>query len=492
MDLIHKPALWTVDQVARMIGSAPLGGIAGKAIVGRFSTAAPVTIPGDVYLPMQGPPERKANAVARAVSLGAAAVIVPRTLSFPRETPALYVRDPMAALRRMAVAGRRRFSGQIVAVTGSVGKTTTKDMISHVLAYAGPTHLTHANFNSGFAIVATIASLPPAARYSVMEIAMVTPDSVKVRSAIARPHVGVITSIGHSHGMYQSAGSSILESKMKLFDNLEPGGTAVVPSSSAAYEKMIDMLKRNPRVGRVVSCGEREDDDVRLKQCEQYPTYSALAVEVYGGEIGYVVGQPGPQFVFNSLLAVGTLAATGVPLDTIQSLSNFVPTHRRVERFRVVKDGAPFELIDDAYNAAPDSVRGLLHLLKNRPETSRRVLVLGDMLELGPAEGQLHAELASDVVDSGVDLLITVGPLARLVAEGISGRIATISFPDAGVALSEVPALLKPYDLVAVKGSNATNLGLLVNRLRGGMSLPRQGIGWSIERETPASRREGH
>jgi UDP-N-acetylmuramoyl-tripeptide--D-alanyl-D-alanine ligase len=164
MDLIHKPALWTVDQVARVIGAAPLGGIAGKAIVGRFSTAAPVTIAGDVYLPMQRSLDQKVVGVGRAVALGAAAVIVPEVLSLPPETPALYVRDLMAALRRMAVAGRTRFSGQVIAVTGSVGKTTTKDMISHVLAYGGPTHLTHANFNSGVAILATIASLPPAAR----------------------------------------------------------------------------------------------------------------------------------------------------------------------------------------------------------------------------------------------------------------------------------------------------------------------------------------
>jgi UDP-N-acetylmuramoyl-tripeptide--D-alanyl-D-alanine ligase len=295
----------------------------------------------------------------------------------------------------------------------------------------------------------------------------------------------VITSIGISHGVRQTSETSILEGKMQLFEKLEPRATVVLPSASPAYQAMLARARATRRIRRVISCGGLPGDDVKLIEARHRPGSSDVTIEAEGRRHSYVVGQPGAHFVQNSLLAAGVLQALGVPLSLMLTLARFVPTGRRVERFRVALPSGALELIDDSYNAAPDSVRALLEVVGNRKGARRRVLILGDMRELGRAERELHLGLAPDIVRAGVDFLVTVGPLSRGIAHALAGRIPSASFDDAAEAAAEIDAIVRPFDLVAVKGSNAMNMLAIVNKLRRGEPLPRQDMSWSIETESP-------
>jgi len=471
--------IWTLDELAELLSAPLFGGGTGVTPVSRIITSAVEARPGDIYTPISS--TSVGSDIQRAIANGAVAVLI-QDQKVPDKIPAIRVPNIRNALTDLAAVARERFSGRIIGVTGSVGKTTTKDMLAHLLAHHGVTHFTDANLNSGNANLASVASLPSAAEFSVLEIAMMDLGSIGRKSSIAKPDVALITGIGFSHGVYHADGAaSILNTKTDMFWHLAGLGVAVLPSQDRHYEGMLSRAHESGKVNRVISCGQRDNDNVQLLKHASHPTYSEVSIKAEGCAYEYVISQPGEHFVWNSLLAAGAMLAVGAPLSRLGALATYAPTRRRVERFRVpLRDGA-IELIDDGYNAAPDSVRALLSLLGNRDKASRRILIFGDMLELGPEEVEHHLALAPDIDKARIDLLVTVGPNAEKLAHEVKTR--TVSFPTAAAAASGVPSLLQSRDLVAVKGSNAMKLIRVVNALKGSAPLLRQGMHWSIEIE---------
>lgn len=485
MGLLAYPMIWTINSLADFLGAPKIGTLAGSMPVTRILTSAQHSTTGDIYVPTSIEAGRR-NGMARLAIKNGAVGVMTSDPDLKGDFPIILVSNMSKALRELAHHAREQFTGQIIGITGSVGKTTTKDMLSLCLGFCGSTHYTAANLNSGNANLATVASLPAVADYSVMEISLMGLGAVRRKSAVAQPNVSLITSIGVSHGEHHGKKGieAVLVGKTEMFSNTVKGGTAVLPSGDKMFAAMVQRAKDSERIKRVISCGTEPDDTVRLVASTLHPTYSEVSIEVEGKLHDYLIAQPGEHFVMNSLLVAGGLLALGANLDALGGLSAYTPTERRVERFRVdLPKGGVIELVDDAYNAAPDSVRALLKLCKQRSSAKRRVLILGDMLELGPDEIKMHLDLAPDIEESHIDLLITVGPNSEKIASKLK-NLQTCSYPDAKSAAKEIESLIVDRDLVLVKGSNGMDLIRVVNALRGPKgTVSRQGMDWSIETE---------
>ena len=444
---------------------------------------------GDLYVPASIAPSRHQEFADKAISKGAVGVISEDGL-VSGSYPIIVVSSMNEALQKLAQHNRAAFHGVLIGITGSVGKTTTKDMLAFVLSQSGPTHSTMFNLNTCKSNSAAVASIPLESSYSVLEISLFGPGAVRRKSAIAKPDIAIITSIGLSHSERQYQGDdSIVNEKTEIFFELTSNGIAVLPSGDKKYISMLERARESEQVKRIISCGEAETDDIRLIAMKLFPTYSEVTVNVAGALVHYVIGQPGAHFVRNSLLVAGVLHATGADLKTLGQLINFSSTKRRVERLRVELSGKiVIELIDDAYNSAPDSVKALLEVIKLRKLSTRKVLILGDMLELGADEVKHHLDLAAFVEHAKIDLLLTVGSKSALVGNTVK-NIEVIKFDDVDAAAKQIISLLRHRDLVAVKGSNGVGLVKIVNTIRNkSIGITAADYRWSIEVEPRRSK----
>jgi UDP-N-acetylmuramoyl-tripeptide--D-alanyl-D-alanine ligase len=364
-------------------------------------------------------------------------------------------RDVLVALARHA---RSEFRGSVVAITGSVGKTTTKDLTHHVLSHAGPADKTIGNRNSLAGACNAIINRPLASRFTVMELAATQPGDLMM-ARVVRPHVGVVTNVGISHAQSFSSVGGILREKVSLFDHLEGEGAAIVHRSVLAADDAGERLIRAKNLACLIVVGDSPDDDVHLCDTTFDGTATEGTMSVLGRRYKFRLILPARHFAENAMFAMAVAAALGLDVERlIPTLATAPTTSRRFQRYRVTIPGGSIELIDDAYNAAPASVAAMLDSLGRRV-ADRKVLVLGDMLELGDESPRFHREIAPLIAHAGVDLLVTVGDLARLAAPR---EIETVAFADAAAAAAALPSLVRPNDLVAVKASNAVGLGQAV------------------------------
>jgi UDP-N-acetylmuramoyl-tripeptide--D-alanyl-D-alanine ligase len=356
--------------------------------------------------------------------------------------------DPLAALQALATAWREELGAKVIGVTGSTGKTSTKDLLQALLAPARRSVASRANFNTEIGLPLEILSAPPGTEVLVLEMAMRGVGQIGELARIAEPDVGVIVSIGPVHLELLGTIEAIAAAKAELIEELRAGATAVVPADS---ELLTPHLRDDVQV---VTFGE--GGDVWLRAAD------ADCVEIQAGDrvLTLEVSFQQAHLRRNLLAAVAAAVAVGV---TPQGRVELALSPGRGQRWDL--DGG-VTLIDDCYNANPMSMRAALEDLAATAQTAqhaRRVAVLGDMLELGPAEDELHAELGAEARSSGVDLLVTVGPRARAISRSFGGEVRSVA--DASEAAELVPTLVRPGDLVLVKGSRAVGLELVCRAL---------------------------
>jgi UDP-N-acetylmuramoyl-tripeptide--D-alanyl-D-alanine ligase len=356
--------------------------------------------------------------------------------------------DPLAALQRLAGAWRRQLGAQVIGVTGSTGKTSTKELLRAVLAPHRRTVASRANFNTEIGLPLEILGAPEGTEVLVLEMAMRGAGQIAELARIAQPDVGVLVSIGPVHLEFLGTVEAIAAAKAELIAELPAAGTAIVP----AGESLLTPHLRSDL--RTVTFGE--GGDIRLTAVQG----KRLEIDALGEPITLEVSFEQAHLRGNLLAAVGAARAIGVTPEGRIELA--LPAGRGR---RCALPGG-LTVIDDCYNANPMSVRAALEDLAataEREQHSRVVAVLGDMLELGPAEEELHAQSGAQAQASGVDLLVTVGPRARAMAERFQGE--TRFAQDAAEAAELVPGLLQSGDIVLVKGSRAVGLELVCQAL---------------------------
>ena len=396
--------LWTADELGRALGppTAPMTSAATGVSIDTRTLA-----PGDLFIAIKGDAHDGHDHVARAFEAGASAALVSRRAA---DGPQFVVDDSLRGMERLGQAARARARARVLAITGSVGKTSGKEMARAALSALGPTHASAASFNNHWGVPLTLARLPADAAYGVFEIGMNHAGEITPLVGFVAPHVALVTTIAPVHIEHLGSIEAIADAKAEIFSGVVSGGAAVLNRDAPQFER----LAQAARGLRVLTFGA--GGDARLIACEADGEGSRVEAEIAGERLGFHLGAPGRHMAENAVGVLLALHALGAPVRACsQALAAFAPAKGRGERFTLQAPGGAFTLIDESYNANPASMRAALALLgaaKPGPG-GRRIAVIGDMLELGPQGAELHASLASELKSNQVDLLFGAGPLTR-------------------------------------------------------------------------------
>ncbi|CAO4135610.1 UDP-N-acetylmuramoylalanyl-D-glutamyl-2,6-diaminopimelate--D-alanyl-D-alanine ligase [Methylorubrum extorquens] len=464
--------LWTPAALEAATGGRLIG--APRAVTGASIDTRSLE-PGDLFFAIRGEARDGHDFVRAALEKGAGAAVVAeaRAKEFEGAGPVLAVPgegdDPVLdAMRRLGLAARARTGAAIVAVTGSVGKTGTKEALRHVLSAQGATHASVASYNNHWGVPLTLTRMPEATRFGVFEVGMNHGAEILPLTAMVRPDVALITTVEPVHIEHFRSLSAIADAKGEIFSGLKPGGVAVINRDNPNYERLLAHAQAS-RAGRVITFGEHAAADVCAHRILTRPDVSVVDATVMGVPVTYQLGTPGRHVAMNSLGVLACIHALGADLARAAlSLASLKPPVGRGERTALrIGDGEAF-LVDESYNANPASIRAALATLAgiDTGAKGRRIAVLGDMKELGAAGEALHRELADAVAANGIDLVFAVGPLMAHLFEALPMPVRGTAAPTAEGVTDAVLATLRPGDAVMVKGSNSMRMVRIVEAVK--------------------------
>jgi UDP-N-acetylmuramoyl-tripeptide--D-alanyl-D-alanine ligase len=459
--------LWTREEIA----AATRGWITDdlRPVTG-ISIDTRTIAEGDLFFAIKGDARDGHDFVKEALGKGAAAAVVgqKRAADFVDSGTLVVVPDVLAAMRDLAGRARARTNAQIVAITGSVGKTGTKEAMRLVLSRQGATHASVASYNNHWGVPLTLARMPQDSAFGVFEIGMNHVGEIAPLTRLVRPHVAVITTVEPVHIEYFRSIWSIADAKGEIFAGIEPGGAAIVNRDNPYYERMRAHAAASPS-GRILTFGEHPEADVRAERIILKPDISVVEARVLGTPVVYRLGTPGRHVAMNSLSILAAVKALGGDLALAAlALADLKPPVGRGERTVLNAGAGEFVLIDESYNANPASMRAALATLgQTEPGfRGRRIAVLGDMLELGQEGATLHGEVAEPVAANRVDLVFAAGPLMRTLFEALP-RDRRGGYAASAAELKEaVLKAVRPGDVVMVKGSNGIRMGSIVTALK--------------------------
>lgn len=460
--------LWSGDALIEIMQARPIGPDA-PAVTG-ISIDSRTIAPGDAFFAISGDNLDGHAYVGSALARGAAVAVVAqeKLARLGKITgPMLVVDDVLGALGKLAVAARARTGGKIVAVTGSVGKTTTKDMLRLALGSSGSVHSAPASFNNHWGVPLTLARMPPDAEFGVFEIGMNHAGEITPLTAMVRPDAAIVTTVTSAHlGAFASV-EDIARAKGEIFSGIVRGGAAIVNRDNRHFSLLVDLAHRQG-VTRILSFGEDADADIRLEDAQLGPAGSEVQAMVGGNRIRYSLAVPGAHIIANSLAVLAAIEALGADVEAAAAaLGAFQAGKGRGERVLLRLAEGSVLLIDESYNANPASMEAALAVLgRAQPRSEgRRIAVLGDMLELGESEKDLHAALAEPVLRSGADIVYLTGPLMQVLWDLVPPERRGF-YAEAPMDLLEpLATAVRPGDVVMVKGSNGLRMRGLVDAL---------------------------
>jgi UDP-N-acetylmuramoyl-tripeptide--D-alanyl-D-alanine ligase len=440
-----------LQEVARAMQAA---GRVEPVRVSGWSVDTRTQNPGDVYFALRGPNHDGHDYVDQAIAQGAAGVVVEQGGGRPGE---MVVPDSLRALQSLGKWARERWSGTVVGVTGSAGKTTTKDAIAHLLAVDLPVGKTMGNFNNHVGVPLSILRLPASCRAGVLEMGMNHAGEIRDLAAIARPDVGVVTNVGYAHVEFFDSIDGVAAAKRELIESLPRSGVAVLNGDDLRVREF-----RRVHEGRSVTFGYSEDADVRAEVLSEGPEgsrFRALGVE-------YQTSLPGRHAVMNLLAALAVAREFGIaPQRLRDAVRDFAVGKMRGERS--THNG--IAIWNDCYNANPEAMQSMLDVLRETP-AAHRIAVLGEMLELGHAAGDLHRQVGRYAAGHGVDFLIGVRGHAReMVDAAVSAGLPAAAahfFEDAEQAGDFVRSLAHPGDAILFKGSRGVQVERALRRFQ--------------------------
>lgn len=454
-------ALWTSDEVRAALSpismTAPFeasGVTFDSRAVGR----------GDIFFALSGETTDGHGFVADALARGAAAAVVSRDVDGARGT-LIRVSDTMKALVDLGRAARARSKARIASVTGSVGKTSTKDALRAMLSAEAPTSASIASYNNHVGVPISLARLPREARYGVFEIGMNHPGEIEPLARQVRSHVGVVTNVGPVHIGHMGSEEAIADEKGCLFAGMAEGAVAVLNRDNRHFLRLAEKA-RGFGVSRVVSFGRDEAADARLVSSDLQDSGSDLVALIHGRRIEYRLGAAGEHWALNSVAALAVVEALGADVVKAAGVLAEVKASPGRGARRLLKFGAgTIELLDESYNGNPVSMRAMLAVLsRTEPKAGgRRMLALGDMRELGDGADALHADLADAVAASGATQVFLCGPHMRALWSKLAPAQRGVHSPDSATLAGEFSAALRAGDVVAVKGSLGSKMKIVVD-----------------------------
>jgi len=461
-------ALWTSEAMASAMGAERQGAV--PASIAGLSIDSRSVAPGEAFFAIRGDRRDGHEFVRAALAANAALAVVAagRRAEFPSDAPLLVVPDVLIALGELAAAARKRMRGQVIGVTGSVGKTGTKEALRLALSKDGETHVSAASYNNQWGVPLSLARCPASANYAVFEIGMNHAGEIAPLSQLVRPHVAIITTIAPVHLEYLGSLANIADAKAEIFLGVPPDGAAVINRDIEQFAQLTERA-RYPGIERVISFGEHPQADARLVKCALHPRCSTVEAEILGTRFSYKIGAPGRHLVINSLavLAAAELVGADIALSALALAELHAAAGRGAPITIEVSAGSAL-VLDESYNANPASVAAALAVLGGSvvgPQ-GRRIAVLGDMLELGPDGPVLHRGLADAVVANGIDLVFCCGPLMHGLWQALPADRRGGYAEDSAALEAQVLPAIRAGDVIMVKGSLGSRMGPIVKALQ--------------------------
>jgi UDP-N-acetylmuramoyl-tripeptide--D-alanyl-D-alanine ligase len=461
--------LWTFDSFVAALKGRPIGvkpeAITGVSIDSRTAAA------GDAFFAIRGDRFDGHDFVAQALAGGAGVAVVAeeRLVGLAGIKGRLVVvADPLAALADLGRAARSRSAARIAAITGSVGKTSSKEMLARALKPEGAVHSSPASFNNHWGVPLSLSRMPLSAHFGIFEIGMNHAGEIEPLTRMVRPHVAMVTTVEPVHLEFFKSVKAIARAKAEIFFGLEKGGAAIINRDNPNFT-LLARLAREAGVERVIGFGEHRRSEARLDLVKLKPECSCVSARILGEDVSYKLGAPGRHIVQNSLAVLAAVSLMGGDLAKAALALAVMPAPKgRGARVRLEIGRGGATLIDESYNANPASMRAAIALLGQAvPVASgRRIAVLGDMRELGVDAPALHAGLAEALADAKADAVFLAGPLMQSLWERIpAGQRGAY----AETAAELEPALYAAVgigDVIMVKGSNASRMAPLVEALK--------------------------
>jgi UDP-N-acetylmuramoyl-tripeptide--D-alanyl-D-alanine ligase len=461
-------ALWTSEALVAGVHGRPIGQMP-EAVTG-ISIDTRSLQPGDAFFAIKGEKMDGHDFATAAMAAGAAVLVVAegKLAALGRvNLPKIVVPDVLAGLEKLGVASRARSKAKVIAVTGSAGKTSTKEALRLALSPSGKVHASDKSFNNHWGVPLTLARMPEDTDFAVFEIGMNHAGEIRPLVKMVRPHVAIVTLIAAAHLGHFKNLEEIAAAKAEIFEGLEPDGTALV-NRDDLHSLFLRKHAADVGVKRIASFGEHGKSTYRILSFDLQPDHSDVVASVAGTEMKFRVGAPGRHMVQNAMAVIGAAHLAGADVKkAAAALADLVPEQGRGLRYRLQHPGGEFLLIDESYNANPASMRAALDLLASSEvaEGGRRLAVLGDMLELGSHARRLHTELAGVLRKSNVDALFLGGPEMKALAEALPEGMAAEYRPTAADLEAVLLGAVRPGDAVMVKSSKGIGFSKLVDAL---------------------------
>lgn len=424
--------------------------------------------PGDLFIALKGPNFDGHNFLADAARAGAVAAIVEKPGDAPASLTQIQVRSTEAALTMLAKFSRRRFKGKIIGVTGSVGKTGTKEALAHILSRQGKTFANEGNLNNHIGVPLSLSRMPANAAFAIIEMGMNHPGEIAPLSQLCEPFVGIVTAVSPAHIEFFPNGlDGIADEKAQIVAGMNSQSVAIFNRDTPLFDRMAGHASAR-KIERIIGFGKDPLAQARLLNCNLHATSSEIEADILGHKLSYTLNIPGLHIAMNSLAVLAAAQAVGVDIDrAANDLADLRPPSGRGLRRQIAIPGGEIELIDESYNASPDAMRGALDVLSRAQimPPGRRIAILGDMRELGSHSVELHTGLAPAILETQPDLVMLCGPYMAHLHPLIMGNIKTQYAPDVETLAPFVTSTVKPGDVVMVKGSWGTKMRVIIEAL---------------------------
>lgn len=461
-----ETSLWTAAEVFAATGGGAIGSAEWQAT--GISIDSRTVQNGDLFFAIAGPNFDGHDYVSAALDAGASAAVVSRIPSgVAADAPLVRVENVLDALSALGRAARARMTGPVAAITGSVGKTGTKEALRAALQRFAPAHASASSYNNHWGVPLSLARMPRDAAFGVFELGMNHAGELRPLTRLVRPRLVIVTNVEPVHLEYFDSVTAIADAKAEIFEGLEEGGIAVLNRDNAFFDRLADAARARG-AGRIIGFGQSDAADARLIKAVAHPDCSCVSADICGQPMTYKIGVPGHHWVMNSLAVLASVQALGGDLGLAGlALAELTPPEGRGNRTRVDLGAGSFEIVDESYNANPVSVAAAITSLGAlRPEEgARRIAVLGDMLELGSDAPKFHADLAGPLAEAGIDLVFTAGPNMQRLNEALPARMRGGHGADSAEAAANVTRAVRAGDIVMVKGSLGSRMRLVVQAL---------------------------
>lgn len=460
----NNAVLWTSDEIS----SYTNGNVKTPFSATGISIDTRTLQKGDLYIALKGDNNDGHVYTSEAFENGASGVIISDTKSVQLNDPAVCVSDTNIALYDLARGARERAKNlESIAITGSVGKTGTKEMLAHVLRHFGNTHATQGNLNNHFGLPLTLARMSQNTQFGVFEMGMNHAGEITPLSQLAKPKISIITWIAPAHIEFFDGIEGIAKAKAEIFEGMSAGSVAILPFDNSQFSILLAEA-RTKGISTILSFGTNKNADAYIISTKETDNGNHITASIMGEKITFLLPQIGAHHAINAISVLLCVRALEQDLNqAAKVLADFKPVVGRGNIISLPFNSKKIRIIDETYNASPEAMKAAITVLgtiKNE-KNGRRIAILGDMLELGSQSDKLHESLAEIIMKQPIDLVLCCGQFMQSLAGALPSN-KVFHFKDSKALSNKIEKLIQPNDLLMIKGSHGSQMGIIIDEIK--------------------------